>query len=91
MTVGERLIQRGIELGERAVLLRLLRKRFGSQVDAETEQHIETASAEQFDLWGRPLVHRDVARGAPGRLKTSAPAARSCLVRQMAALTTARG
>jgi hypothetical protein len=55
MTAGERLIQQGIQegilVGERRILLRQVRVRFGDQVDAEIERRIETASAEQFDLW----------------------------------------
>jgi hypothetical protein len=47
MTAGERLIQQG----ERAVLLRLLRQRFGNQVDSGTERRLATASAEQLATW----------------------------------------
>jgi hypothetical protein len=63
MTAGERLIQQGeergieqgiepgIEQGERAVLLRLLRQRFGNQVAPETERRIATASNDQLATW----------------------------------------
>ncbi len=59
MTAGERLIQqgeergiqKGIQQGERAVLLRLLRQRFGSHVDADVEQRLATASAQQITTW----------------------------------------
>lgn len=67
MTAGERLIQegkkrgiregiqegiqQGIQEGERGLLLRLLRRRFGNQVDAEIERRIATASAEQIATW----------------------------------------
>ena len=52
MTAGENLIQQG----ERAVLLRLLRQRFGSQVDAEIERRLAAASAAQITTWvGRVL------------------------------------
>jgi predicted transposase/invertase (TIGR01784 family) len=59
MTAGERLIQQGeergiqqgIQQGERAVLLRLLRQRFGHQVDTDVEQRLATASAQQIAIW----------------------------------------
>ena len=44
-------VQQGIQQGERAVLLRLLRQRFGDAVDAHVEQRLATASIEQIDLW----------------------------------------
>ena len=44
-------IQQGIQQGECAVLLRLLRQRFGDAVDAHVEQRIATAPIEQIDLW----------------------------------------
>jgi len=60
MTAGERLIQQGEERGtlkgERALLLRLLRKRFGAQVDAVVEQRLEAASAEQIADWAERLL-----------------------------------
>ena len=45
---GER---KGIQKGERTVLLRQLRRRFGDAVDAHVEQRIATASSEQIDSW----------------------------------------
>ncbi len=55
MTAGERLIQqgeaRGIQQGERGLLLRLLRKRFGTLVDAAVERRLDSASAEQIATW----------------------------------------
>ena len=55
MTAGERLIQqgeqRGIQQGERALLLRQLKKRFGNQVDAGIERCVEAASSEQIATW----------------------------------------
>ncbi|HEX2690484.1 MAG TPA: DUF4351 domain-containing protein, partial [Kofleriaceae bacterium] len=63
MTAGDRLIeqgiqqgvqqgvQQGIQQGERTLLLRLLRKRFGNEVDTNTEQRLATASVEQIGLW----------------------------------------
>jgi hypothetical protein len=55
MTAGERLIQqgeqRGIQRGERAALLRLLKQRFGSQVDADIERRVEAAASEEIATW----------------------------------------
>jgi hypothetical protein len=55
MTAGERLIQQGrqqgIQQGERGVLLRQLRARFGNEVDASIERRVEAASDEQIGLW----------------------------------------
>jgi Domain of unknown function (DUF4351) len=44
-------IREGQEQGERKVLLRQLRRRFGAEVDGETERRIATASAEQLEVW----------------------------------------
>jgi predicted transposase/invertase (TIGR01784 family) len=44
-------IQQGIQRGESAVLLRLVRQRFGDAVDPQIEQRIATASIEQLDTW----------------------------------------
>ncbi len=44
-------VKQGIQQGECAVLLRLLRQRFGDAVDAHVEQRIATAPIEQIDLW----------------------------------------
>ena len=63
MTAGQQLIEQGRQEGhqegrregrregECAVLLRLLRRRFGTAVNADIEQRIATASIEQIDLW----------------------------------------
>jgi predicted transposase/invertase (TIGR01784 family) len=64
MTAGERLIQqgearglqKGIQQGERALLLRQLRKRFGNQVDDATERRLEAASAEQIAIWAERVL-----------------------------------
>ena len=64
MTAGERLIQqgeergiqKGIQQGERALLLRQLRKRFGDQVDSGVEQRLATASAEQIATWAERVL-----------------------------------
>jgi len=68
MTAGERLIQQGeargiqkgirqgIQQGERALLLRLLRQRFGSQVDDDTEERLVIASPEQITTWAERVL-----------------------------------
>ena len=64
MTAGERLIQQGeergiqqgIQQGERALLLRQLRKRFGHHVDVDAEQRLATASAEQIAIWAERVL-----------------------------------
>ena len=44
-------IQEGLEQGERKVLLRQLRRRFGAEVDGEIERRVATAPAEQVEVW----------------------------------------
>ena len=44
-------VKKGVQQGECAVLLRLLRHRFGDAVDAHVEQRIATAAIGQIDLW----------------------------------------
>jgi predicted transposase YdaD len=64
MTAGERLIQqgeergikKGIQQGERNLLLRLLRRRFGNEVDADTERRVTTASEEQIETWSERVL-----------------------------------
>jgi predicted transposase/invertase (TIGR01784 family) len=51
VTAGQQLIEQGFQQGERAVLLRQLRRRFGGEVDTPVEQRIATASIEQVELW----------------------------------------
>ena len=49
-------IQEGFQQGERAVLLRQLRQRFGDEVDIHIEQSVATAPIEQIETWtGRVL------------------------------------
>jgi hypothetical protein len=52
----ERGVKQGLEQGERKLLLRLLRRRFGAQVDAETERRLEAASAEQIEVWAERVL-----------------------------------
>jgi Domain of unknown function (DUF4351) len=40
-----------MEQGERKVLLRQLRRRFGAEVDGEIERRVATAPAEQVEVW----------------------------------------
>jgi len=72
MTAGERLIQQGEERGilkgiqqgeERGilkgkcdVLLLVLQQRFGSQVSADVERRLTTASAEQITAWASRVM-----------------------------------
>jgi putative YhgA-like transposase len=51
MTIAEQFIEQGIQQGERGALLRLLRKRFGAQVNDDTERRVAAASPEQIALW----------------------------------------
>jgi len=44
-------VQRGLEQGERKVLLRQLRRRFGTAVDGEIERRVAAAPAEQLEIW----------------------------------------
>lgn len=52
MTIGEQFIQQG----ERGLLLRLLRKRFGAQVNDDTERRVAAASPEQIGLWAERVL-----------------------------------
>ncbi|HET7501504.1 MAG TPA: Rpn family recombination-promoting nuclease/putative transposase [Kofleriaceae bacterium] len=68
VTTGQQLIQQGIEQGRQqgieqgrqqgiqVMLLRLLRQRFGTEVDARVEQQIATASIEQIDAWSERVL-----------------------------------
>jgi hypothetical protein len=44
-------VQEGMEQGERKVLLRQLRRRFGAEVDGEIERRVAAARAEQIEIW----------------------------------------
>jgi predicted transposase YdaD len=64
MTIGEQLREegreqgreQGIQEGERGLLLRQLRKRFGAQVNADTERRLAAASPEQIGLWAERVL-----------------------------------
>lgn len=44
-------VKQGLEQGERKVLLRLLRRRFGAEVDGEVERRVAAAAVEQVEVW----------------------------------------
>ena len=41
---------------ERKLLLRLLRRRFGAEVDGEIERRVEIASVEQVEVWAERVL-----------------------------------
>jgi len=45
-----------IEQGERKLLLRLLRRRFGAEVDGEIERRVATGPAEQVEVWAERVL-----------------------------------
>ena len=52
-------VKQGLEQGlerERKLLLRLLRRRFGDEVDGETERRIAAARAEQIEVWAERVL-----------------------------------
>lgn len=59
-TPGQRLIEQGVQQGlqqgkvegERKLLLRQLRQRFGDELEPETVQRIATATAAEIEAWG---------------------------------------
>jgi len=64
VTAGQQLIEQGRKEGRKEgrqqgfqeVLLRLLRQRFGAQVDTQVEQRIMTASVEQIETWSMRVL-----------------------------------
>jgi hypothetical protein len=60
MTAGQQLIEQGIEQGRQqgaqGVLLRMLRRRFGVEVDAHIEQRIAAASVERIEAWSERVL-----------------------------------
>ncbi|HEY0476453.1 MAG TPA: DUF4351 domain-containing protein [Kofleriaceae bacterium] len=49
-------IQEGLAQGERKVLLRLLRRRFGAAVDGEVERRVQAATAGQVEVWAERVL-----------------------------------
>lgn len=49
-------VQEGLEQGQRKLLLRLLRRRFGSAVDGEIERRLASATAEQVERWAERVL-----------------------------------
>jgi hypothetical protein len=49
-------VKQGLEQGERKVLLRQLRRRFGAEVDGETERRVAMAPAEQIEVWAERVL-----------------------------------
>jgi len=49
-------IQEGVKQGERKLLLRQLRRRFGAEVDAEIERRTAAAPAEQIEVWAERVL-----------------------------------
>jgi hypothetical protein len=52
-------VKQGLEQGverERKLLLRLLRRRFGAEVDGGTERRVAAASAEQIEIWAERVL-----------------------------------
>jgi hypothetical protein len=60
MTAGQRLIEQGRQQGRQQgvqdMLLRLLRQRFGSEVDAQIVQRVATASLDQIEAWSTRVL-----------------------------------
>ena len=55
-TIGQKLIEQGELEGQRKLLLRQLRRRFGHEVDADAEQRIANAGAEEMERWADRVV-----------------------------------
>jgi hypothetical protein len=49
-------VKQGLEQGERKLLLRMLRRRFGAEVDGEIERRVAAAPAEQVEVWAERVV-----------------------------------
>jgi predicted transposase/invertase (TIGR01784 family) len=60
VTAGQQLIEQGRKEGRQqgiqGLLLRLLRQRFGDQVDTDAEQRLATASVEQIETWSMRVL-----------------------------------
>jgi hypothetical protein len=49
-------VKQGLEQGERKVLLRQLRRRFGAEVDGEVERRVAAARGEQIEIWAERVL-----------------------------------
>jgi hypothetical protein len=49
-------IQEGLVQGERKLLIRLLQRRFGAEVDGETERRLTAASSRQIEVWAERVL-----------------------------------
>jgi len=49
-------VEQGLEQGERRLLLRQLRRRFGAAVDGEIERRLASATAEQVEVWAERVL-----------------------------------
>ena len=49
-------LKQGVEQGERKLLLRVLRRRFGTAVDGEIECRVAAAAAEQVEVWAERVL-----------------------------------
>jgi DNA invertase Pin-like site-specific DNA recombinase len=49
-------VKQGLEQGERKLLLRMLRRRFGAEVDGEAERRVAAAPAEQVEVWAERVL-----------------------------------
>jgi hypothetical protein len=49
-------VKQGLAQGERKVLLRLLRRRFGAAVDGEVERRVQAATAGQVEVWAERVL-----------------------------------
>jgi uncharacterized protein DUF4351 len=49
-------VKQGLEQGERKLLLRMLRRRFGAEVDGEIERRVAAAPAEQIEVWAERVL-----------------------------------
>ncbi|HET7499991.1 MAG TPA: DUF4351 domain-containing protein [Kofleriaceae bacterium] len=52
----ERGLEQGLVQGERKLLLRQLRRRFGAEVDGDAERRVAAASEEQVEVWAERVL-----------------------------------
>ena len=49
-------VKQGLEQGERKLLLRMLRRRFGAEVDGAMERRVAAAPAAQIEVWAERVL-----------------------------------